>query len=399
MCEHNLVGTDLDPAISEQERARLLDQMAADQARSDAAADQIREALENGSMLEGRDVLPLVCTVYRAVRDLRTSIIDRRQPVDPSRGRVEVSMPLENTDAYRYSGVQHMKDAIFLLKVCEEAHVNRNSLDTEGEKSCVEGYMMKQIQPHIDSGLLPEDITITAHPIRRDTDGGYDPLPMLPYGSVIFRANVYPQQIDEGVKEEAVSDSDAVLRGIGEHAIRSDAPQHSTAGSEKLTPENDEVILQPDDLAILHWCSRIAEFARIVCQDAPDDRQNGDEIYPSVASQEWAIFVNQNSDDKNPTVPSRFPRRPLLRYDFVPQVTSNYIVDFIRDDLLHRLQPHIDSGLIPPVAVNVELCRHKAESYVVARVSFDALSKEWGKKLQERDVANSALDVPISRSS
>ncbi|QJU10783.1 hypothetical protein FBF25_01160 [Candidatus Saccharibacteria bacterium oral taxon 488] len=177
MRKHNLVGTDLDPAISEQERARLLDQMAADQARSDAAADQIREALRNHEILEGRDVLPLVCTVYRAVRDLRTSIIDRRQPVDPSRGRVEVSMPLENTDAYTYSGVQHMEDAIFLLKVCEEAHVDRNSLDTEGEKSWIEGYMMKQIQPHIDSGLLPEDITITAHPIRRDTDGGYDPLP------------------------------------------------------------------------------------------------------------------------------------------------------------------------------------------------------------------------------
>ncbi|MBB1564198.1 hypothetical protein HG434_002965 [Candidatus Saccharibacteria bacterium] len=64
MHEHNLVETDLDPAISEQERARLLDQMAADQARSDAAADQIREALENGSMLEGRDVLPLVGTMY-----------------------------------------------------------------------------------------------------------------------------------------------------------------------------------------------------------------------------------------------------------------------------------------------------------------------------------------------
>ena len=397
MCEHNLVGTDLDPAISEQERARLLDQMAADQARSDAAADQIREALENGSMLEGRDVLPLVGTMYRAVRDLRTSIIDGRQPVDPYRGRVEVSMPLENTDAYRYSGVQHMEDAIFLLKVCEESHIDRNSLDTEGEKNCVEGYMMKQIQPHIDSGLLPEDITITAHPIRRDTNGGYDPLPMLSYGSVIFRANVYPQQIDEGVKEEVVSD--AVLRVIGEHAIRSDAPQHSTAGSEKLTPENDEVILQPDDLAILHWCSKIAEFARVVRQRALEDRQKGDGIYPSVAVQERAIFINQNSDDKNPTVPSRFPRRPLLRYDFVPQVTGDYIVDFIRDDLLHRLQPHIDSGLIPPVAVNVELCRHKAESYVVARVSFDALSKEWGKKLQERDVVNSALDVPISRSS
>ncbi len=379
MHEHNLVETDLDPAISEQERARLLDQMAADQARSDAVADQIREALENGSMLEGRDALPLVCTMYRVVRDLRTSIIDRRQPVDPSRGRVEVSMPLENTDAYTYSGVQHMKDAIFLLKVCEESHIDRSSLDTEGEKGCVEGYMMKQIQPHIDSGLLPEDITITAHPIRRDTDGGYDPLPMLPYGSVIFRANVYPQQIDEGVKEEAVSD--AVLREIGEHAIRSDAPQHSTAGSEELTPENDEVILQPDDLAILHWCSEIAEFARVVRQCALEDRQKEDRIYPSVASQERAIFINQNSNDKNPTVPSRFPRRPLLRYDFVPQVTGNYIVDFIRDDLLHRLQPHIDSGLIPPVAVNVELRRHKAESYVVALVSFDTFSKEWGKKL------------------
>ena len=397
MSEHNLVGTNLDPAISEQERARLLDQMAIDQARSDAAADQIREALRNHEILEGQDVLPLVGTMYRAVRDLRTSIIDGRQPVDLSRGRVEVSMPLENTDAYKYRGVRHMEDAIFLLKVCEEAHVDRNSLDTEGEKSWIEDYMRQQMQPHIDSGLLPEDITITAHPIRRDTNDGYDPLPMLPYGSVIFRANVYPRQIDEGVKEEAVND--VVLRGIGEHAIRSDAPQHSTAGSEKLTPENDEVILRPDDLTILHWCSRIAEFARIVRQDALDDRQNGDGIYPSVASQERAIFVNQNSDDKNPTIPSRFPCRPLLRYDFVPQVTGGYIVDFIRDDLLHRLQPHIDSGLIPPVAVNVELCRHKAESYVVARVSFDTLSKEWGKKLQERDVANSALDVPISRSS
>ena len=397
MHEHNLVETDLDPAISEQERARLLDQMAADQARSDAVADQIREALRNHEILEGRDVLPLVCTIYDAVRDLRKRIIDGSQPIDHSHGWIEVSMPLKNTDEYRRMGVQHMEHAIFLLKICEENNIERSSLDTESEKRRVEDYMREQIEPHIDSGLLPEDITITAHPIRRDTNGGYDPLPVLPYGSVIFRANVYPRQIDEGVKEEAVSD--AVLRVIGEHAIRSDAPQHSTAGSEKLTPENDEVILQPDDLAILHWCSRIAEFARIVRQDALDNRQNEDGIYPSVASQERAIFINQNSDDKNPTVPSRFPRRPLLRYDFVPQVTGDYIVDFIRDDLLHRLQPHIDSGLIPPVAVNVELCRHKAESYVVARVSFDTLSKEWGKKLQERDVVNSALDVPISRSS
>lgn len=207
ICEHNLVGTNLDPAISEQERARLLDQMAADQARSDAVADRIREAFENGSMLEGRDVLPLVCTIYDAVRDLRKRIIDGSQPIDPSHGWIEVSMPLKNTDAYKQGGVRHMEDAIFLLKVCEKARVDRNSLDTEGEKNCVEGYMMKQIQPHIDSGLLPEDITITVHPIRRDTDGGYDPLPMLPYGSVIFRANVYPQQIDEGVKEGAVSDA------------------------------------------------------------------------------------------------------------------------------------------------------------------------------------------------
>lgn len=397
MHEHNPVGADLDPAISEQEQARLLDQMAADQARSDAVADQIRDALEKGSMLEGRDVLPLVCTMYDAVRDLRMSIVEGRQPIDHSHGWIEVSMPLKNTDEYRRMGVQHMEHAIFLLKICEENNIERSSLNTEGEKSHVEVYMRQQIQPHIDSGLLPKDIIITAHPIRQDGDGGYDPLPMLSYGSVIFRANVYPQQIDEGVTEEAVND--VALRGVGEHAIRSDASQHSTADSEELTPENDEVILRPDDLAILHWCSRIAEFARIVRQDAPDDRQNGDEIYPSVASQEWAIFVNQNSDDKNPTIPSRFPRRPLLRYDFVPQVTGNYIVDFIRDDLLHRLQPHIDSGLIPPVAVNVELYRHKAESYVVARVSFDTLSKEWGKKLQERDVANSALDVPISRSS
>ena len=399
MREHNLVGTDLDPAISEQERAELLGRMIAGQELSDAAANQLRESLEKSSMLEGRDVLSLVCTIYDAVRDLRMSIIEGRQPIDPSHGWIEVSMPLKNTDEYRRMGVQHMEHAIFLLKICEENNIERSSLDTEGEKSCVEGYMRKQIQPHIDSGLLPRDITIAVHPIRQDTNGGYDPLPMLSYGSVIFRANVYPQQIDEGVKEEAVSDSDAVLRGIGEHAIRSDAPQHSTAGSEKLTPENDEVILQPDDLAILHWCSKIAEFARVVRQRALEDRQKGNGIYPSVASQERAIFINQNSNDKNPTVPSRFPRRPLLRYDFVPQVTGDYIVDFIRDDLLHRLQPHIDSGLIPPVAVNVELCRHKAESYVVARVSFDALSKEWGKKLQERDVANSALDVPISRSS
>mgnify|MGYP003356785378 CR=1 FL=1 len=397
MCEHNLVGTDLDPAISEQDQARLLDQMAADQELSDAAANQLREALENSSMLEGRDVLPLVCTMYDAVRDLRKRIIDGSQPVDPSHGWVEISMPLKNSDAYQYRGVQHMEHAIFLLKICEEKNIERSSLGTEGEESCVEDYMMRQIQPHIDSGLLPRDITITAHPIRRDTDGGYDPLPMLPYGSVIFRANVYPRQIDEGVKEGAVND--VALRGIGEHAIRSDASQHSTANSEELTPENDEVILRPDDLAILHWCSKIAEFARVVRQRALEDRQKGDGIYPSVASQERAIFINQNSDDKNPTVPSRFPRRPLLRYDFVSQVTGDYIVDFIRDDLLHRLQPHIDSGLIPPVAVSVELCRHKAESYVVARVSFDALSKEWGKKLQERDVANSALDVPISRSS
>ena len=220
MCEHNLVGTDLDPAISGQERTRLLDQMAADQARSDAAADQIREALENGSILEGRDVLLLVGTMYDAVRDLRMSIVEGRQPIDPSHGWVEVSMSLENTDAYRYSGVQHMKDAIFLLKVCEEAHVDRNSLDTEGEKSCVEGYMMKQIQPHIDSGLLPEDITITAHPIRRDSNGGYDPLPMLPYGSVIFRANVYPQQISEGERGETVAGDEVGSRESGEHAIR-----------------------------------------------------------------------------------------------------------------------------------------------------------------------------------
>ena len=396
MHEHNLVETDLDPAISEQGRARLLDQMAADQARSDAVADQIQDALRNHEILEGQDVLPLVCTIYDAVRDLRKRIIDGSQPIDPSHGWIEVSMPLKNTDEYRRMGVQHMEHAIFLLKICEENNIERSSLDTEGEKSCVEGYMRKQIQPHIDSGLLPRDITITAHPIRQDGDGGYDPLPMLPYGSVIFRANVYPRQIDEGVEEEAVND--VALRGIGEHAIRSDASQHSTADSEELTPENDEVILRPDDLAILHWCSKIAEFARVVRQRALEDRQKGDGIYPSVASQERAIFVNQNSDDKNPTVPSRFPRRPLLRYDFVPQVTGDYIVDYIRDDLLHRLQPHIDSGLIPPVAVNVELCRHKAESYVVARVSFDTLSKEWGKKLQERDVVNPALNVPISRS-
>ncbi|QJU09026.1 hypothetical protein FBF27_01155 [Candidatus Saccharibacteria bacterium oral taxon 488] len=220
MCEHNLVGTDLDPAISEQERARLLDQMAADQARSDAVADQIWKAFRNHEILEGRDVLPLVGTMYRAVRDLRTSIIDGRQPVDPSRGRVEVSMPLENTDAYKQGGVRHMEDAIFLLKVCEESHIDRNSLDTEGEKGCVEGYMMKQIQPHIDSGLLPKDITITAHPIRRDTDGGYDPLPMLPYGSVIFRANVYPRQISEEERGEVAAGDEVGLREIGEHAIR-----------------------------------------------------------------------------------------------------------------------------------------------------------------------------------
>lgn len=212
--------TDIDPAISEQERAELLGRMAADQARSDAAAKTLEQDIDKGRILEGRDVLPLVCTMYRAVRDLRTSIIDRRQPVDPSHGRVEVSMPLKNTDAYKQGGVRHMEDAIFLLKVCEESRIDRSSLNAEGEKSCVEGYMMKQIQPHIDSGLLPEDITITAHPIRRDTDGGYDPLPMLSYGSVIFRANVYPQQISEGERGEEAAGDEVGPREIGGRAIR-----------------------------------------------------------------------------------------------------------------------------------------------------------------------------------
>lgn len=220
MREHNLVGADLDPAISEQERAELLRQMIADQERSDVAANQLREALEKSSMLEGRDVLPLVCTMYDAVHDLRKRIIDGSQPVDPSHGWVEVSMPLKNSDAYQYRGVWHMVDAIFLLKVCEESHIDRSSLDAKGEKSCVEGYMMKQIQPHIDSGLLPEDITITAHPIRRDTDGGYDPLPMLSYGSVIFRANVYPQQISEGERSEEAAGDEVGPREIGGRAIR-----------------------------------------------------------------------------------------------------------------------------------------------------------------------------------
>lgn len=393
MHEHNPVEIDLDPAISEQERARLLDQMAADQARSDAAAETLERDIDKGRILESRNVLALVSTIYRDVRDLRRSIINGSRPIDPSAFHLVANMPLDYTDN---PNNRHRDDAICLYEVCKATKTNRNSLRPEDEEELIEIHMKKRLQPYVDSGLIPESIIIEARTVKSSYD---DRLPALPYGSVIFRANVYPRQIDEGVKEEAVSDE--VLRGIGEHAIRSDAPQHkhSTAGSEKLTPENDEVILQPDDLAILHWCSKIAEFARVVRQRALEDRQNGDGIYPSVASQERAIFVNQNSDDKNPTVPSRFPRRPLLRYDFVPQVTGDYIVDFIRDDLLHRLQPHIDSGLIPPVAVNVELCRHKAESYVVARVSFDALSKEWGKKLQERDVANSALDVPISRSS
>lgn len=391
MHEHNLVETDLGPAISEQERAELLGRMIADQERSDAAAETLERDIDKGRILEGRNVLALVSTIYREVRDLRRSIINGSRPIDPSAVHLVASMPLDYTDNLNN---RHRDDAICLYEVCKATETNRNSLRPKDEEELIEIHMRKRLQPYVDSGLIPESIIIEARTVKSSYD---DRLPALPYGSVIFRANVYPRQIDEGVKEKAVSD--AVLREIGEHAIRSDASQHSTAGSEKLTPENDEVILQPDDLAILHWCSKIAEFARVVRQDALDNRQNEDGIYPSVASQERAIFVNQNSDDKNPTIPSRFPRRPLLRYDFMPQVTGDYIVDFIRDDLLHRLQPHIDSGLIPPVAVNVELCRHKAESYVVARVSFDALSKEWGKKLQERDVVNPALDVPISRSS
>lgn len=391
MHEHNLVETDLGPAISEQERAELLGRMIADQERSDAAAETLERDIDKGRILEGRNVLALVSTIYREVRDLRRSIINGSRPIDPSAVHLVASMPLDYTDNLNN---RHRDDAICLYEVCKATETNRNSLRPKDEEELIEIRMRKRLQPYVDSGLIPESIIIEARTVKSSYD---DRLPALPYGSVIFRANVYPRQIDEGVKEKAVSD--AVLREIGEHAIRSDASQHSTAGSEKLTPENDEVILQPDDLAILHWCSKIAEFARVVRQDALDNRQNEDGIYPSVASQERAIFVNQNSDDKNPTIPSRFPRRPLLRYDFMPQVTGDYIVDFIRDDLLHRLQPHIDSGLIPPVAVNVELCRHKAESYVVARVSFDALSKEWGKKLQERDVVNPALDVPISRSS
>ncbi|QHU93637.1 hypothetical protein GWK78_01130 [Candidatus Saccharibacteria bacterium oral taxon 488] len=383
--------TDIDPVMSEQERAELLGRMIADQERSDAAAETLERDIDKGRILEGRNVLALVSTIYREVRDLRRSIIDGSRPIDPSAVHLVASMPLDYTDNLNN---RHRDDAICLYEVCKATETNRNSLRPKDEEELIEIHMKKRLQPYIDSELIPESIIIEAHTVKPSYD---DRLPVLPYGSVIFRANVYPQQIDEGVKEGAVSD--AVLRVIGEHAIRSDAPQHSTAGSEKLTPENDEVILQPDDLAILHWCSKIAEFARIVRQDALDNRQNEDGIYPSVAVQEREIFINQNSDDKNPTVPSRFPRRPLLRYDFVPQVTGDYIVDFIRDDLLHRLQPHIDSGLIPPVAVNVELRRHKAESYVVARVSFDTLSKEWGKKLQERDVVNPALDVPISRSS
>ena len=391
MHEHNLVETDLGPAISEQERAELLGRMIADQERSDAAAETLERDIDKGRILEGRNVLALVSTIYREVRDLRRSIINGSRPIDPSAVHLVASMPLDYTDNLNN---RHRDDAICLYEVCKATETNRNSLRPKDEEELIEIHMRKRLQPYVDSGLIPESIIIEARTVKLSYD---DRLPALPYGSVIFRANVYPRQIDEGVKEKAVSD--AVLREIGEHAIRSDASQHSTAGSEKLTPENDEVILQPDDLAILHWCSKIAEFARVVRQRALEDRQKGDGIYPSVASQERAIFVNQNSDDKNPTVSSRFPRRPLLRYDFVPQVTGDYIVDYIRDDLLHRLQPHIDSGLIPPVAVNVELRRHKAESYVVARVSFDTLSKEWGKKLQERDVVNSALDVPISRSS
>lgn len=391
MHEHNLVETDLGPAISEQERAELLGRMIADQERSDAAAETLERDIDKGRILEGRNVLALVSTIYREVRDLRRSIINGSRPIDPSAVHLVASMPLDYTDNLNN---RHRDDAICLYEVCKATETNRNSLRPKDEEELIEIHMKKRLQPYIDSELIPESIIIEAHTVKPSYD---DRLPVLPYGSVIFRANVYPQQIDEGVKEEAVSD--VALRVIGEHAIRSDASQHSTADSEELTPQNEEVILQPDDLAILHWCSKIAEFAQVVRQCALEDRQKGDGIYPSVASQERAIFINQNSDDKNPTVPSRFPRRPLLRYDFVPQVTGDYIVDFIRDDLLHRFQTHIDSGLIPPVAVNVELCRHKAESYVVARVSFDALSKEWGKKLQERDVANSALDVPISRSS
>lgn len=248
--------TDIDPVMSEQERADLLGRMIADQERSDAAAETLERDIDKGRILEGRNVLALVSTIYREVRDLRRSIINGSRPIDPSAVHLVASMPLDYTDNLNN---RHRDDAICLYEVCKATETNRNSLRPKDEEELIEIHMKKWLQPYIDSELIPESIIIEAHTVKPSYD---DRLPVLPYGSVIFRANVYPRQIDEGVKEEAVSD--AVLRGIGEHAIRSDAPQHSTAGSEKLTPENDEVILQPDDLAILHWCSRIAEFARIV---------------------------------------------------------------------------------------------------------------------------------------
>ena len=78
MHEHNLVETDLGPAISEQERAELLGRMIADQERSDAAAETLERDIDKGRILEGRNVLALVSTIYREVRDLRRSIIMAR---------------------------------------------------------------------------------------------------------------------------------------------------------------------------------------------------------------------------------------------------------------------------------------------------------------------------------
>jgi len=215
--------TDIGPAISEQERAELLGRMIADQERSDAAAETLERDIDKGRILEGRNVLALVSTIYREVRDLRRSIINGSRPIDPSAVHLVASMPLDYTDNLNN---RHRDDAICLYEVCKATETNRNSLRPKDEEELIEIHMKKWLQPYIDSGLIPESI-IEAHTVKPSYD---DRLPVLPYGSVIFRANVYPRQIDEGVKEEAVSD--AVLREIGEHAIRSDASQHSTADSE-----------------------------------------------------------------------------------------------------------------------------------------------------------------------
>lgn len=90
--------TDIDPVMSEQERAELLGRMIADQERSDAAAETLERDIDKGRILEGRNVLALVSTIYREVRDLRRSIINGSRSIDPSAVHLVASMPLDYTD-------------------------------------------------------------------------------------------------------------------------------------------------------------------------------------------------------------------------------------------------------------------------------------------------------------